>query len=106
MTMWTRQGQHHDPGSLYDLQVPGDDLTPEERAELHDLMSRTIKAGISERKARGDRVGKQPKIVPERDDAEIRKLRDSGMSVAQIAERYGVAARTVYDSLKRTDHSI
>lgn len=91
--------------SLYDLLVPGDDLTPEERAALHDLMSRGIRAGIAKRKASGKRVGKQPKIVPERDDPEVRKLRDSGLSVAQIAERYGVAARTVYDSLKRTEHS-
>jgi len=96
-------------GSHYAFWVPEEDLSPEERAALHDLMSRSIKRGQSRARDEGTRsglpIGRQPKISPERDDAQVRQLRDEGVSVEEIAKRYGVAARTVYDSLRRTASS-
>jgi transposase len=93
----------------YAFWVPDEDLSPEERAALHDLMSRSIKRGQARTRDEGTRsgrpIGKPAKISAERDDAAIRQLRDEGVSVEEIAKRYGAAIRTVYDSLKRTASS-
>jgi DNA invertase Pin-like site-specific DNA recombinase len=95
-----------DLDALYDLWVSDNDLSSEERAALHDLLSRSIKRGQAQARDTGTRsglpIGRQPKIAPKRDDPVIRQLRDEGLSVEEIAKRYGVRPRTIYDSLKRT----
>jgi hypothetical protein len=90
----------------YAFWVPDEDLSPEERAALHDLLSRSIKRGQARARDEGTRsgrpIGKPAKISAERDDAAIRQLRDEGVSVEEIAKRYEVKPRTIYDSLRRT----
>lgn len=47
----------------------------------------------------GDKpIGRPPRL----DDAEVRRLRKSGLPVKEIAEKYGVGIKAVYASLYRS----
>lgn len=82
------------------LAVMSEPLTDAERAQLRELLGRQIRQGQDQARAEGRRVGRPPKL-DDADRAEIRQLKDAGVSVADIAKRYpGVAVRTIYDALR------
>lgn len=69
------------------------------KSERHFVRERTH-AGLSAARARGRAGGRKPKLG-EQDVLEIRALwRDSNLSVADIARRYGVSRTTLYKHLE------
>lgn len=89
-------------GDLYAALVADEDLSDEERAELAAAMGRYIKAGIARRKAEGKQVGPAPRLTDEQ-AAEVRTLKEDGISVPELVKRFGVSRATIYRALK-DDH--
>lgn len=61
-----------------------------------DIIRERVRAGLKNAKAKGRQLGR-PKLT---DDDEIRSLRDSGLSIRQIAQQVQVSPRAVQRSLK------
>lgn len=64
-----------------------------------DLISERTKAALQAKKARGERVGAIPKVVGTMAQ-DMADMHATGMSMAQIGERFGVTAMTVSRQLK------
>lgn len=67
-----------------------------------DLIVERTLAGMAAARARGQRVGAERKMTPEK-IAKAAAMRDEGVSVPQIAKRFKVCANTIYNNLPRRD---
>lgn len=67
-----------------------------------DLIVERTLAGMAAARARGVQVGAK-RVMTDKMIAEAVKMREAGMSVAQIAKRFKVAVNTVYNNLPRKD---
>jgi DNA invertase Pin-like site-specific DNA recombinase len=65
------------------------------------IVERTL-AGMAAARARGQRVGAERKMTPEKIEKALR-WRDEGVSVKEIAKRLKVVQNTVYNNLPRKD---
>lgn len=83
------------------MSVVTEELSPTERRTLAELSSKAGREAVDRARAEGKQVGR-PRVITPEDDAEIRRLRDSGVSVDALAEAYGVHRSAVYRSLRRS----
>ena len=64
------------------------------------IISERTRAGLSNAKAKGIRLGARPKI---RQRNRIQKMRDKGMKLSAIAEKIGVSRQAVSKMIRRMD---
>lgn len=60
-----------------------------------DLVRERTRAGVKNAMAEGKRFGVEPKLKPEQ-VAQAQKMRDAGVSAAEIAKRFKVSRPTIY----------
>jgi DNA invertase Pin-like site-specific DNA recombinase len=87
------------------MSVVTEELSEAERRTLAELSSRAGREAVERARAEGKQVGR-PRVITSEDDAEIRRLKDSGVHVDTIAKAYDVHRSAIYRSLSRSSGTL
>lgn len=80
-----------------DFRRADENLVKASARAAYEAVSERIRRGIAERRARGERVGRAPKVEPERAARLAARV-----GVAKAAALLGISQRTVYRALSET----